>query len=466
MRLADGLALVIAVLALWQVLTDGAAGGLLRYVVPDVSASVLVSVLIAVLAVRHVAHPAPTALTRLRQAWRRAGDSALWGPVLRAFIGTRLMVFAVGVFAVVTFGLGERPGFQLSGNVLMNLPARFDAGWYGGIAMNGYQWNGSFDRQSNIAFFPAMPLLMRGVGSALGARDRERPVEVRMARMLWGGVAISLVAFLFALVHLMKVGAELIGEERAGNAVLLLACYPFAFVFNAPYTESLFLLASLAAIYQFQRQAWPLAGAWALLAGLTRPNGFLLAVPLGIIALQRLWSVPGVGDRPWRRPGVPELVVAGMPVVGVLIFTVYLVAVTGEWFAWSRTHGAWGRTFEGLEPAASAWRLVGEHGLVNFVLTEPYKSLNALALGFALVMTWPVFRRLGLAWAAYVVVMVIPPLLAGGVLSMGRLTSTLFPLFLSLAAIVPQRSMPHWAATFALLQGLCAALFFTWRHLY
>ena len=81
-------------------------------------------------------------------------------------------------------------------------------------------------------------------------------------------------------------------------------------------------------------------------------------------------------------------------------------------------------------------------------------------------MLWPVLRRLGLAYAAFVLVNLVPPLLAGGVLSMGRLTSTLFPVFLALAAILPRRAVPPLITAFALGQGLAAALFFTWRPLY
>jgi hypothetical protein len=81
-------------------------------------------------------------------------------------------------------------------------------------------------------------------------------------------------------------------------------------------------------------------------------------------------------------------------------------------------------------------------------------------------MIWPVYRRIGGPWAAYVLVSVAAPVLAGGVLSMGRLTSSLFPLFLALAAILPSRAVSGWAAAFAMLQALCAALFFTWRQLY
>jgi len=77
-----------------------------------------------------------------------------------------------------------------------------------------------------------------------------------------------------------------------------------------------------------------------------------------------------------------------------------------------------------------------------------------------------VARRLGLAYAAFVLVNLVPPVLAGGALSMGRLTSTLFPLFLALAASVPPRAVPPLITAFAVGQGLAAALFFTWRPLF
>jgi hypothetical protein len=77
-----------------------------------------------------------------------------------------------------------------------------------------------------------------------------------------------------------------------------------------------------------------------------------------------------------------------------------------------------------------------------------------------------VLRRLGPSYALFVLVNIGPPLFAGGVLSMGRLTSTMFPLFLALAAIAPPRSVTPLVTGFAIAQGLAAALFFTWRPLF
>ncbi len=105
-------------------------------------------------------------------------------------------------------------------------------------------------------------------------------------------------------------------------------------------------------------------------------------------------------------------------------------------------------------------------GLVGVALASPFDTLNAFAAVFALLMIWPVARRLGAAWALYIVLIVVPPIFAGGALSLGRMTSTLFPIFLALAAILPSRSVPGWAVAFAILQGLCAAMFYTWRELF
>ena len=85
---------------------------------------------------------------------------------------------------------------------------------------------------------------------------------------------------------------------------------------------------------------------------------------------------------------------------------------------------------------------------------------------FALLMLWPV--RGGWVWRmrAFVLVNLVPPLLAGGLLSMGRLSSTLFPMFLALAAVLPRRAVTPLITVWALAQGLVAALFFTWRPLF
>jgi hypothetical protein len=154
------------------------------------------------------------------------------------------------------------------------------------------------------------------------------------------------------------------------------------------------------------------------------------------------------------------------PIAGMMIFTLYLYGLTGVWFAWARSHEAWGRSFQGLQPFTRLVTALHEGSLLEVIISSPFNSLNTIGLLFAIAMVWPVTRRLGVAWGLFILVNVVPPFLAGGVLSMGRLSSTLFPAFLALAAMIPSRHVPAWAAAFGIGQGLCAALFFTWRELY
>jgi hypothetical protein len=342
-----------------------------------------------------------------------------------------------------------------------NLPARFDAGWYGGIALDGYTWDHTFQRQRNIAFFPALPLLMRPAGAVLGMYETGPARERRMLRGLWAGTVISLAAFLWALYYVSRLAGELIGADRAAAAALLLAAYPFSIYFSAPYTEALFLLGSVGACYHFVRRDWIAASAFGLLAGLSRPNGCFLSVVLALLALQTQEGRRTVNEL------LRRLAVAAAPGVGMLLFTFYLYHLTGGvWFAWARSHEAWGRSYEGFSPIVSFVERLRHESWFDLIVNNPFNAINAAGVVFALALTYPVFRKLGVAWAVLVLINLLPPLLAGGFLSMGRLTSTLFPLFLALAAILPPRAVGGWAAMFGIGQGIAAALFFTWRALF
>ena len=463
-RLADGAALLLLAIAAWIAIAGGR-----RYLVFGIIVSMKSPLVAAyggasILIVRHLLWPRPTILQHLAAVRRSLSGHPDFAAALRPFIATRPAVLLVGLYAVVTFGFPSRPGFLLSDDPLANLPARFDAGWYGGIALDGYSWDHSFQRQRNIAFFPALPMLMRPVGAMFGMQDRVATHERRMLRGLWAGVVISLAAFLWGLYYLVRLGRELIGPEAAVNAAFLLAAYPFALFFSAPYTESLFLLAAVAAFYHFRRGEWVPSSMWGLLLGLTRPNGCFASVPLAIIGFQQLQASTKFAGG-WK-PIAVRLLVAAMPGIGMLLFTAYLYNFTGVWFAWARSHEAWGRTYQGLAQFSTAFEWLRDEPLLTIVRNVPYNTLNAVAVLFGLVLTYPVFRRLGAAWGVFVLLNLVPPLFAGGVLSMGRLTSTLFPLFLALAVMIPPRAAAAWIAGFGIAQGLCAALFFTWRDLF
>jgi hypothetical protein len=430
------------------------------------SAGRLLFLAAAAIALRHTAYPSRPLSRRLIMGMRGWGERPVASAATLA-LASRVAVLLVAYMAVVTVGVDKaRMGFELSPDKLFNLPARFDAGWYGGIALDGYSFGGSFDRQQNIAFFPAFPMLMRAVGYPIGAFGRGIPKERRMARLLWGGVILSILAFAWAGAYLWRLASDMLGASRATDAVVLLAAYPFAAFFSAPYTESLFLLGSVAAVFHFRREQWVKAGAWGLLVGLTRPNGCFLSVVLACLIGERVW-------RERRTSTLSHLQIAksfssaAMPGIGMLAFSAYVMHTTGRWFGWARVHeAAWGRTYEGLAPVQRAYGWITGEGLFHVIEGVPFDTLNSLGLIFALLMLWPILRRLGPAFAVFVLINVVPPMLAGGVLSLGRLSATLFPAFLALAAISSTRTVTTLTTIFALGQGLVAVLFFTWRPLF
>ncbi len=413
---------------------------------------------------RHWRWRHPSLVTRLGRWASRTWTAADVRLVLPVALSTRTGVFLVGFLAIALFGY--RPDlpvpWRIYENELLNLPARWDTGWYLGVAIEGYSWRPArATDQQNIAFFPVYPMLMR-YGSLLLGRQT-----------MWTGVVISWLSFFVALLYVFRFARDRFGGEAASAGVALLSCYPFAFFFSTAYTEALFLMTIAAACYHFERGELWQAGAWGLVAGLSRPNGCLLSVVLGLIALRSLWPE---GSRPWRPAWRPptgwarlakRLAAAAAPGIGMLIYSTYIYWLTGNPLQWAVQNAAWGRVYRSLDVlVAQQTQTIGEHGLYLFAATRTIDALQLAAVLFVLATVWPVYRRLGAAYAVLIVINVMPPLMMGGLLSIGRVTCVLFPTFLWLGAAIPATHRAAWLALFAMLQAICAALFFTWRPLY
>jgi hypothetical protein len=348
------------------------------------------------------------------------------------------------------------------------LPLRWDAGWYLQIAERGYQYSyqtGDVGQQ-NIVFFPAFPLTVRVVALLLGGGD---------GAFHLAGTLVSLTAFLGALVYLYPLAREHLDDDQSRTALWLLAAYPFALFYGAIYTESFFLLGAVGTFYHARRREFVAAGLWAFMVGLTRPNGFLLSVPLALMAVSpwlprwavRAHAATDAGLRPLSTSAVPALAAAAMPGVGMLIYSTFIWWLTGNPFAWLAGHAAWGRHYSGLAVLVTdryAW--LANAGLYAYSSQESIDLLNALGVVFVLAAAWPVARRLGLAYAVFMLINILPPLAEGGMLSAGRFSSVLFPAFIWLASAVPASHRGGWIASFAANQALNAALFYTWRPLY
>jgi Gpi18-like mannosyltransferase len=404
---------------------------------------------------RHALHPRPSLPVRALGAAARLVRWEAFRAVCGPFLATRGAVAAVGLLALVTIGYAPgEPNTRLFDHEVMNLPVRWDAGWYFQIAKSGYYWDRRQDGQQNIAFFPAFPMAIRAVARLFGGEPEA---------YLVAGVALSHAAFLAALLLLYQLARRLTGDTLAArSAVLLTSCYPFAVFYGAYYTESFYLLGVAGALYCLERDRPWAAVLFGMLAGLTRPNGFLLAAPLALVAF-RVARVRA--RRASAATLLPWLAAIAAPLAGVGIYSAYIYALTGDPLTWWAQHAAWGRTFEGADPIVETAGSIGRDGMLGYLNAQPYRVINAIPAAAAIALAVPVWRRFGGAYGLFVLLNIVPPLVFGGTISMGRVTATMFPLFVWLAVALPRWTGPL-AGMFAILQGLAAALFYTWRPLY
>jgi hypothetical protein len=371
--------------------------------------------------------------------------------VMAAVLGTRLPVLLLGALAVVVVGTVPPPAaeavWRVSAHEVANLLARWDTFYYYSIAIDGYQWNPGLFLHYNVVFFPLYPMLMRAGGGLVGGHQ------------LIVGLVISLAAFAGALALLYRLALLEIGEDHAWRVILLISTFPYALYFSAVYTESLFLLLSVAAFYAMRRGRLGWVAVSGLAAGLTRPNGFWLALPLACLAL---W--PRDHDRAGARPPVSvplALLVSALPVVGLVIFSSYLQLRFGDALAWLHGQAAWGVPLMLRRGAPDPGALPGEAAI------KPIEVIvwigNIAAFVAAVWAIRPISRRFGPAYGIWIAVNIFPPVAAHLFISLGRFTAVLFPFFFWLAIRVPRDRVIRLAGAFAAGQALFAIWFFLWR---
>ncbi|MEE1753509.1 hypothetical protein [Streptomyces sp. SP18CS02] len=193
--------------------------------------------------------------------WRAALHRA--APALGLFAAARLTGMAV--MALWAWHIGRSPRALLA--------MSWDSDWYLRIAAHGYgkvlHWPGGVV-QSDLAFFPLYPGLVRGVSTVL-------PVAGGTAGLLVSWTAAGAAAW----------GIHLIGERLHGRAVatalvLLWGLLPHSIVLSMAYTEPLLTAFAAWSLYAVLTRRWLSAGVLAALAGASRPNG--IAVAAAVVA--------------------------------------------------------------------------------------------------------------------------------------------------------------------------------------
>ena len=326
----------------------------------------------------------------------------------------RLAGAAVGFIANVTIPDYENQGFTVmkEPNPFWDRFARWDSGWYQGIASGGYKYVEG--RQNNLAFFPVYPKLMGALGRVLGGAQQD---------FYFAGILISWLAFVAAMPLLYRLARFDLPHEQATRVTIYAAVFPSAYFFGVVYSEALFLLTLVGATLALRSKRWLWAAVAAAIMTATRVNGVMFLPALALIG----WDAASTGrERRWA------LAAAIGGATGIAAYSWFVYSVSGNPFEWFDSITRWGyhpggNPLRGL--VAIAQQLTTRP--IEFIATErmaPYDTLNAMAATGALLVVPFILQRFGRGYAAIVVLGLLLPLSSGQFEGLGRYCSVLFPL--------------------------------------
>ena len=251
----------------------------------------------------------------------------------------------------------------------------WDAAWYRDIADGGYD----AVPRVGLRFFPFFPGVARMVDWVPG-------VDAGLAVVLVANLCALAVGFLlYELV--IREGK---GVALARRSVWILYLAPSAFVLVMGYAESLMMIAAVVSLIALRSRRWWIAAIAGVVAGLTRPVGFLLVVPALVEVYRARKALPAKD-----RVGAVAAVLG--PAVGMGAYLVWAERRTGDLFyplrvqQKSTTRGAW------IDPFRAVWRAGREFGSGDH-LSAGIHIVTALLLVALVVVLW---RRWPASFTAY-----------------------------------------------------------------
>ncbi len=363
--------------------------------------------------------------------------------VLLPFVATRIIWVLVAWFARYfptsdTFQRYVDQGGFLSNHYWLDIWTRWDSRWYMMIINGGYFTEPVSiltTHRSNLPFFPLYPYLVKWITQLL-------PVErLQPGYYLTVGVLLSNLCFVIAAGFLYRLIADHLADETiARRTLLLIFVFPTSFIFSTFYPESLYLMLCVISLWLAYKGKWAAASLVAALLGVSRPQGILILLPLGLLYLQSVgWKLRGL------RRDVAWMAVIPLPVVAHFVG---LYPNTGTFLAPILAQGTWrggGNIFSetaylvNLQPSLNVWQIDAIVWILFAVI---------LLAGARRLRSWPM--------AVYALAQLILPVSTGTFMSFTRFAVVIFPIFIILAQMLKRRS----------LEMFCIAIFFAFQVLY
>jgi Dolichyl-phosphate-mannose-protein mannosyltransferase len=305
---------------------------------------------------------------------------------------------------------------------------KWDGGWYWTIGRQGYGPPPVSNLVSGWPFFPVVPGVVHvfhllGMGGGFGA------------------LVVNQVAFLIALAGLFALARRRVSNRAAVAAVWSLALFPTAFVFSMLYPSSIFLAASVWAFLLVEdRHDW-WAGIVVALAVLTRPNGIVLAVALGVGLV--------VTRHAWRR----ALVVCAPGVAALSIWCALCYRWTGNPVVFLT--------------AKKGWVEITIGSFLKYFWHYYYLWPHLILAVVAVVVLVKERNRLPWVWTLFTVLYLLPSF-GLGMVGLGRYANECFPPFVAAGALLERQARARRVLAFTAAiagQAVCALLWIRYNRL-
>lgn len=337
-----------------------------------------------------------------------------------------LFAFSVGIKLVyLCFSIAVL-GDKSEGNIFdtyIQTTKKYDAFWYEKIATSGYPKltdkreigysNGKIFKQSEWAFFPLYPSLIKGFNYFFG-------LDYNTSAFF-----LSLLFSFLSLIAMFWLGLLFFeNEKKSYFATFLLFLFPFSFYFSMLYTEALFFTFLIFSFISIYYKNYFLLSILLIPLILLRPNGIILLIPLYLYHLEQnnlltKWHFL------WRNYLTKkQLLQTCAFLTGPIAFGLYCLfqyQITGFPFAFSIAQAGWYREF--MFPILAFFRK-GD-------LATQFNSIYTILF---IVYAFLIRKKLPLSFNTLIWISIILPLCSGSVTSMTRFISILFPLFFVLSA--------------------------------
>ncbi len=372
-------------------------------------------------------------------------------------VGFRLISAALALFINLSFPLHAPEQLTVFGatSPFWDTFARFDTGYFEGIAWGGYQSpivDGEYGR-SNIAYFPVYPMLMRYVGNVFGRHH---------AIYYLAGIGISWACYVLAMVALYHLARLDLPRRMAARATVLISVFPFAFFYGVAYSESTFLLFTVLAFYGFRTRRWLLGGVCGAVATATRVPGIFMLPALAWIAWRS--AAPEMRERAKAAGGL------ALAASGFGAYCLFIYRLTGNPLEWAATLQRWNYHVGGA-PWTAPFTLLAHLATHPYAYLAgdrmaPYDTLYGVTGILFLVAIPFVWRRFGAGYGLFMLLNLLLPLSSGTFEGVGRYCSVLFPCFIWLASIRSHAAFTSLVVVFAMFYTLGLALFTTIHPLF